>query len=145
MNKKMMGIIKLVWLELIIIIIFIFFKLIRPTVLNSKSSEFFKLILLSLPNFFEAVIGTLTLTGIGLIINDKLSRKYQIRSRLIYILAAVLAGIYVSAQELKIHNLGGNNVFDVNDLLFSFIGLIIGYLIVLLINPNKIDSSKNNL
>jgi hypothetical protein len=145
MNKKMMGIIKLVWLELIIIIIFIFFKLIRPTVLNSKSSEFFKLILLSLPNFFEAVIGTLTLTGIGLIINDKLSRKYQIRSRLIYILAAVLAGIYVSTQELKIHNLGGNNVFDVNDLLFSFIGLIIGYLIVLLINPNKIDSSKNNL
>jgi hypothetical protein len=145
MNKKMMGIIKLVWLELIIIIIFIFFKLIRPTVLNSKSSEFFKLILLSLPNFFEAVIGTLTLTGIGLIINDKLSRKYQIRSRLIYILAAVLAGIYVSTQELKIHNLGGNNVFDVNDLLFSFIGLIIGYLIVLVINPNKIDSSKNNL
>ena len=145
MNKKMTGIIKLVWLELIIIIIFIFFKLIRPTVLNSKSSEFFKLILLSLPNFFEAVIGTLTLTGIGLIINDKLSRKYQIRSRLIYILAAVLAGIYVSTQELKIHNLGGNNVFDVNDLLFSFIGLIIGYLIVLLINPNKIDSSKNNL
>lgn len=144
MNEKMADIMKLARVELIIIPIFIFLKFIRPSVLASKSPEFFKIALLSLPNFFEAIIGTLTLTGIGLIVNDKLNRKYQIGSRLIYILAVILTGIYVSTQELKIHNLGGNNVFDVNDLIFSFIGLIIGFWVVLRIKPKIIDSTENN-
>lgn len=137
------DIMKLARVELIIIPIFIFFKVIRPSVLKSSSPAFFKLVLLSLPNFFEAIIGTLTLTGIGLLINDRLRERHQIRPKLIYLLAVVLAGIYVSTQELKIHNLGGNNVFDRNDLLFSFIGLIIGYWIVLRIKPIiNIDSQK---
>lgn len=136
MNERMTDILKLARVELIIIPIFIFFKFIRPSVLKSESPEFFKITLLSLPNFFEAIIGTLTLTGIGLIVNDKLNKKYKIRPRMIYILAVILAGIYVSTQELKIHNLGGNNVFDLNDLIFSFIGLTIGYWIVIWIKPN---------
>ncbi|WGD33984.1 hypothetical protein [Olleya sp. YS] len=144
MNEKMIDIMKLARVELIIIPIFIFLKLIRPSVLDSESPEFFKIALLSFPNFFEAIIGTLTLTGLGLIVNDKLNRRYQIRTRSIYILAVILAGIYVLTQELKIHNLGGNNVFDINDLIFSFVGLIIGYWIVLKIKPNIIDSENNS-
>lgn len=143
MNEKMKDIMKLARVELIIIPIFIFFKFIRPSVLRSSSPEFFKIALLSLPNFFEAVIGTLTLTGIGLLINDRLSERHQIKPKLIYLLAVILAGIYVSTQELKIHNLGGSNVFDRNDLVFSFIGLIIGYWIVIRIKPIiNIDSQK---
>ena len=141
----MTDIMKLARVELIIIPIFIFFKFIRPSVLKSESPEIFKIALLSLPNFFEAIIGTLTLTGIGLVVNDKLNKKYQIRPRLIYILAVTLAGIYVSTQELKIHNLGGNNVYDVNDLIFSFIGLIIGYWIVFRIKPIIIDRAEKKL
>lgn len=135
MNEKMKDIMKLARVELIIIPIFIFLKFIRPSVLNSSSPDFFKVALLSLPNFFEAIIGTLTLTGIGLLINDRLSERHQIKPKLIYLLAVVLAGIYVSTQELKIHNLGGNNVYDRNDLVFSFIGLLIGNWIVMLIKP----------
>ncbi|MDT0554468.1 hypothetical protein [Patiriisocius hiemis] len=131
----MKDIMKLARVELIIIPIFILLKYIRPSILESESPEFFKLILLSIPNFFEAIIGTLTLTGIGLIINDKLKVKHQLKSKFIYIIALVLTGIYVSTQELKIHNLGGNNVFDKNDLIFSFIGLIIGYWIIMRIKP----------
>ncbi len=134
-KEKMKDLIRLAHIELIIIPIFIFFKFIRPSVLKSSSPEFFKLILLSLPNFFEAIIGTLTLTGIGLLINDRLTERHQINQRLIYLLAVILAGIYVSTQELKIHNLGGNNVYDRNDLIFSFIGLLLGYWIVKKIKP----------
>jgi len=141
----MKDIMKLARIELLIIPIFAFFKLIRPSVLKSSSPEFFKLALLSLPNFFEAIIGTLTLTGVGLLINDRVKEQYQITPKFIYLLAVIFAGIYVSTQELKLHNLGGNNVFDRNDLIFSFIGLIIAYLIVMRIKPIiNIDSKKND-
>ena len=133
---------KLARVELFIIPVFIFFKLIRPTVLKSSSPQFFKVVLLSLPNFFEAIIGTVTLTGLGLLINHRLSEPYQIKPKLIYLLAVILAGIYVSTQELKIHHLGGNNVFDINDLIFSIIGLIIGYWIVIRIKPIIYESTK---
>ena len=130
---------KLARVELIIIPLFIFFKFIRPRVLTNTSPEFLKITLFSLPNLFKAVIGSLTLTGIGLIINDRLNKKHQIRPKFIYILAVILAGIYVFTQELKIPNLGGNNVFDKNDLIFSFIGLIIGYWIILRIKPRIVN------
>ena len=118
---------------------FIFFKAIRPAVLNSEAPEWAKLALLSLPNFFEAFIGTLILTGIGLYLSVKiLSKQKQINRKIIYILAPILGGVYVITQELKIHNLGGNNVYDFNDIVFSIIGLIGGYLMVLWMNP-KID------
>ena len=135
MTEKMMDIRKIARVQLFIIPIFILLKFIRPAILESESPEFFKIVLLSIPNFFEAVVGTLNLTGVGLIINDKLNIKHQLRPKIIYIIAVILAGLYVSTQELKIHNLGGNNVFDRNDLIFSFIGLIIGYSIIIWLKP----------
>ncbi len=132
----MTDILKLARIQIVLIILFVFFKFIRPTVLNSNSSEWIKTVLLSLPNFFEAVIGTLILTAIGLYLNLRiLSRKRQIKRNVIYAMAPVLGGIYVITQELKIHNLGGDNIFDRNDIVFSIIGLVIGYLIVIYIKP----------
>ncbi|WP_299220518.1 hypothetical protein [uncultured Aquimarina sp.] len=132
----MTDILKLVRIQILLIILFVVFKFIRPAVLNSSSPEWIKITLLSLPNFFEAVIGTLILTGIGLYLNLRiLSRKRQIKRNLIYVIAPVLGGIYVISQELKLHNLGGDNIYDSNDLIFSVIGLITGYLIVILIKP----------
>ena len=135
MNDRMRDILKLARIQLIVIPIFAVLKYIRPVVVRNTSSEILKITLFSLPNFFEAVIGTLTLSGLGLLINDRLNIKHQLSEKSIYIIAVILAGIYVSTQELKIHNLGGNNVFDINDLLFSFIGLAVGYCIVIRIKP----------
>lgn len=135
MNSRTKDILKLARAQLVVLPIFFFFKLVRPNVLDSNAHQIFKTILLSLPNFFEGIIGTLTLTGLGLIINDKMKDRIQLKPSSIYMLAVVLAGIYVFTQELKIHNLGGNNVYDSNDLVFSFIGLIIGYCITLKIKP----------
>ncbi|WP_299247535.1 hypothetical protein [uncultured Aquimarina sp.] len=132
----MTDILKLARIQFLLIILFVIFKFIRPAVLNSDSPEWIKITLLSLPNFFEAVIGTLILTGIGLYLNLRiLSKKRQIKRNLIYAVASILAGIYVITQELKLHNLGGNNIYDSNDLIFSVIGLIIGYLIIIAIKP----------
>ena len=131
----MKDILKLARIQLLIIPIFIFFKLIRPSVLNSSSPEVFKMILLSLPNFFEGIIGILILTGIGLLLNNKLNKKLQLGIGTVYKLAVVLAGIYTITQELNIHSLGGKNIIDTNDIIFSVIGLVVGYGIILYIKP----------
>ena len=131
------DILKLARIQIVLIVLFIFFKLIRPSVLNSTSFEWVKITLLSLPNFFEAVTGILILTGLGLYLNQRfLSEKRRIKNNLIYMVASFIAGIYVITQELKIHNLGGKNVFDWYDILFSIIGLIMGYLIVIFLKPS---------
>ena len=132
----MTDILKLARIQICIIPLFVFFKMIRPTVLEGNAPEWVKITLLSLPNFFEAVTGVLVLTGIGLYLNLRfLTKKRQIGNNLLYIMATIVSGIYVITQELKIHNLGGINVFDKNDIVFSLIGLIIGYLIVVSVKP----------
>ncbi len=140
----MRDISKLARIQIVFILLFAFFKFIRPTVLDSNAPEVFKIILLSLPNFFEGVIGTLVLTAIGLYLNARVLTK-QIKRQLIYIMATILAAIYVITQELKIHNLGGNNVFDINDIIFSIIGLGVGFTMIIIIKP-KIDAvvDQNN-
>lgn len=118
-------------IEIIIIAIFALFKIIRKSTLENTSSEAIRIFLLSFPNFCEGVIGVLTLTMIGLIISKYLNIGYSA----IYLLATVTAAIYVITQELKFHNLGGKNVYDPNDLVFSIIGLLVGYTIVHKLQP----------
>ncbi len=135
------DILKLVQIQIVFIVLFAFFKFIRPPVLGGDYPEWVNIMLLSLPNLFEGIIGVLMLTGIGLYLNiNVFNPKKQIRLRTIHITALILAGIYVITQEFKLHNLGGNNVFDKNDVIFSFVGLTIGYSIVLHVPPtgNKV-------
>ena len=134
MTNRMADIVSLARIQLLFMLLFVFFKLIRPFVLNGDSAELFKLALLSLPNFFEAVIGTLILTGIGLVLRDKIGDNRG-SLQLVYLTAVLLAAVYVIAQELGFHNLGGNNVTDINDVLFSIIGLLVGYAIILRKQP----------
>lgn len=132
----MTDITKLARIQIGVIVLFAILKLIRPSVLDSDSPELLKLCLLSLPNFFEGIIGVLTLTAIGLYLNDKLPKKIiRLTNFFIYVLATVLAGIYVLTQEFKIHNIGGNNVFDQNDVIFSIAGLMVGLAIVIWLWP----------
>lgn len=139
----MRDILKLARIQIVFVLLFILLKIIRPSILNSNSPELFKTISLSLPNFFEAVIGTLIITGIGLYLNMKLLNKKRINLTIIYILAPIIAAVYVLTQELKIHNLGGENVFDKNDMLFSVIGLLVSFLLVLWIKPKIYTMSED--
>jgi len=135
MNNKMGDILKLARIQILLIVLFIFFKLIRYPVLNSPSPAFFKKVLYALPNFFEAITGILVLTGIGLLLNDRLKKKNQLGLKNLYLLVVIIAGGFVITQELNVYNLRGDNTFDQNDLIFSVIGLIIGYWIILSKKP----------
>jgi hypothetical protein len=87
--------------------------------------DFFLIVTYSIPNLVEAIIGTLILTGILLQIRQHFNKKFgSIKDTYIHILAVCIASIYVISQELKFHNLGGNNVYDPYDIVASLIGLI---------------------
>jgi len=73
----------------------------------------------------EAIIGTLLLTGILLQLHQSFIKETRpIKDIYIHICAVVIAAIYVLSQELRFHNVGGNNVYDTYDLIASVIGLI---------------------
>ena len=81
------------------------------------------------------MIGILILTGIGLILNDRLKNELKLRAKNIYIISALLASLYVVLQELNIVYFKKNATFDQNDIFFSVIGLLIGYGIIVYTKP----------
>ena len=107
------------------IMVFILNKLwLRPWVLKNELPEFLQIIVFSIPNLLEAIIGTLILTGILLHLRQYLNGKTaQLKDTYIYLIATCISSIYVISQELKFHNFGGNNVYDPYDLIASIIGL----------------------
>ena len=97
---------------------------IRPWVWSHDLPEALNIFVGSYPNFAEAVLGLIILTGIFAEIHrhffDFVENQPALATRL---LAFVFGGIYVITQELKMHNLGGNNIYDPHDLMASIIGL----------------------
>lgn len=85
-------------IQMVIVILFVFFKWIRPSVMMKEGNELFKLFLLSFPNLCEGIIGVLSLTGIGIYLNQ----NFKIKNQLIYVIAILLVMIYVTTQELMI-------------------------------------------
>ena len=103
----------------------------RPLIIKNEITGFALILSNYIPNFFEAVMGTLMLTAILIAIRlSFLDTAKILKDSNIHILAVVLASIYVISQELKFHNLGGNNIYDPNDLIASIIGLIGTFIIV---------------
>ena len=109
----------------IAILVFILNKFyVRPWVLENDLPEFFQIIVFSLPNLVEAIVGTLILTGILLLLRQHFSKTVgHIKDTCIYLIAVGIVAIYVISQEFKFHDLGGNNVYDVYDVIASIIGL----------------------
>ena len=107
------------------IFIFVLNKLyFRPWVVENDLSGSFMIIVFSIPNLIEAIIGTLLLTGILLQLKQSfLSKLSKIKDTFIYISAMLLSSIYVISQEFKFHNIGGNNVYDFYDLLPQLLAL----------------------
>ncbi len=107
------------------IVVFVFNKfVVRPWVLMAGLPAFFEVLVNSLPNLSEAIIGTLLLTGIGSRLRARSAgRLGDLPDTVVYLLAILVSGVYVLSQELKFHNLGGNNIYDPWDLLFSIVGL----------------------
>jgi len=97
----------------------------RPWILTNESTELLMIVTYSIPNLIEAIIGTLILTGVLLQTRQYFrERMGSFKDTYIHLLAVGIAAIYVISQELELHNIGGNNVYDPYDLIASIIGLV---------------------
>ena len=114
------------------ILVFILNKLyLRPWILENDVPDIFLIVTYSIPNLIEAVIGTLILTGILLQTRQYFNQKFgSLKDIHIHVSAVSIASIYVISQELKFHNLGGNNVYDPYDLIASIVGLIGTFVVI---------------
>jgi hypothetical protein len=108
------------------ILLFVLNKLlIRNWISENDSPAFLLIVTYSIPNLLEAIILTLILTGVLLQVRQHFNKQFgSIKTLHIHILSSSIASVYVISQELKFHNLGGNNVYDPYDLLASIIGLV---------------------
>ncbi len=112
-----------------VVVLFMINKfLLRPYVLASDFPEAVNIFVLSFPNFCEAICGSLLLANIGLSLKSRFT--WALKNKHIYFASTLFAAVYVLTQEMKIHNLGGRNVYDPFDLLFSVIGLLIAAVIL---------------
>ena len=113
----------------IVSILFILNKFyLRPWVLENELPELFQIFVFSIPNLIEAIVGTIILTGILLRLRQYSNKK--IKDSSVYLVAVSISSLYVISQELKFHNLGGNNVYDPYDLIASIIGLLMTFMII---------------
>ena len=114
-----------------ILVFFLNKFLLRPWVLENSTSEFLKIVVLSIPNLIEAVVGTLLLTGIIFQLKYHFNKNMRrVKDLYIYSIAVGLTSIYSISQEIKLHNLGGNNVYDPYDVIASLIGLIMTFILI---------------
>lgn len=132
----------LVRIQLGVIITFIANKVwVRPFILENDFSAPFRTFVLSYPNFCEAVVGTILLGYLGLVVKHHGPQILgRIKNGSIYIIATLLAAIYVITQEFKIHDLGGRNIYDPNDVIFSVLGLITAYVLLIRLKPRIIEA-----
>lgn len=131
---KMIGFRTLLRIQIIMVVVFMILKRIRPQAIEAKPPEWVSVILFSFPNLAEAVIGVIMVAMILLVLNSKVS-KPKVTENVVYTLSVFISGAYVISQEFKLHNLGGNNIYDLNDVLFSILGLLIAFLLLKIIKP----------
>jgi hypothetical protein len=99
--------------------------LLRSWVLRHVESGPFVILVNSLPNFVEAVVGTVTLAGMLMSLRDNSeSLARWLTDGRLYFGATILAAAFVIPQELNWINLDGNSVYDHYDMAASILGLI---------------------
>ncbi len=118
------------------IAVFVLFMLnkfvLRPFVLGHDSLGFLRIIVLSIPNTFEAILGMINVASVLIAARLYLSPRFdQVQDRAVYLLATAFVSVYVLTQEFKLHNLGGRNTYDPYDAVASVVG-VVGMLVAFL-------------
>jgi hypothetical protein len=124
--------------QLLSIFVFFTLKQLRPALLQAFPNEAFEIFLYSFPNFAEGVVGYLI---VAMILTMASWRSEFVGHILtvprLCICAFLAAGTYVISQELGLHHIGGAQVYDPYDIVFSIAGLIAGLLVFVWQRPNK--------
>jgi len=100
--------------------------LVRSWIVEQSEAGFVLIVVNSLPNFIEGIVGTMLLAGIGLSVRI-LSRpnKVNLESKLFFNVVTLIAAAYVITQELNWYNISRANVYDPYDIVASILGLIL--------------------
>jgi len=100
--------------------------LIRPWIIIQDDYGWLLVIMNSLPNFLEGIVGTMLIAGIGLSIRvASRPNDLQVDSTAFFHVSTLIAAVYVVSQETNLLNVTRPNVYDPFDLLASLIGLVI--------------------
>lgn len=115
-------------IRIIYLVCFILFVInkayVRKILLQKEYPQPLEILSYSIPNFFEAVLGTSILVAILLTLKFKnVGFLKNVKSLNLKLFGVGFSLVYVVTQELKFHNLGGRNVYDFNDLIASLIGI----------------------
>ena len=72
------------------------------------------------------LLAVLLLSGIALELRRRLPQQLgKLGDSTLYMIATLVAGVYVVAQEVKLHSFGGNNTYDPYDVAASIVGLVV--------------------
>jgi len=99
---------------------------VRPWVLNNMDGGPATVLVNSLPNLVEAIVGTIDVAIILLVIvRGNAWFRRHIGHTTIYVAATAIAGLFVISCELNWIQFRGPNVYDPNDIVASIFGLLI--------------------
>ena len=99
---------------------------VRTWVLQSYDSGIFVIVVNSFPNFLEAIIGSISLSGLGLLFKNRGAEwSPEKETTAFFNWVTIVATIYVITQELNWYSITRENIFDPYDIVASILGLLI--------------------
>lgn len=98
---------------------------IRPWVLENIDGGPAVILVNSLPNFVEAIIGTIDLVILWEIWKRLSGAGHRVADAIVYAIATFIAGLFVISSELNWIQFRGPNVIDPFDIIASILGLIL--------------------
>ena len=105
--------------------------IVRPWVLENVVSGPVTVVVNSLPNLVEAIVGTIWIAGTLLDIWRRVGGpRFYLDCTYIYKVATVIAGLFVILSEVNWIRFRGPNVYDPNDLAASVLGLFLVYFLL---------------
>ena len=105
--------------------------IVRPWVLENAVNGPVTVVVNSLPNLVEAIVGTITIAGFLLDIRQRVAGpRFYSDSTTVYAVATVIAGLFVILSEVNWIRFRGPNVYDPNDLVASVLGLFLIYFLL---------------
>jgi len=105
--------------------------LVRPWVLENAVYGSVTIVVNSLPNLVEAILGTILIAGFLLDIRRRVVGPVSYSDcTTVYAVATVIAGLFVILSEVNWIRLRGPNVYDPNDVAASVVGLCLIYFLL---------------
>jgi len=114
----------------------------RPWVLENMDGGISTIMVNSLPNLVEAIIGTIDVAIVlCMIVRSNAWLKPRVTNSKIYVAATTIAGILVIASEMNWIRFRGPNVYDPMDIVASVLGL---FTILILITHVGLIAEQSN-